>query len=183
MDNKLSDLNNKIRDFNLGCKAKTITIANVQPYVNEIINMFVEFYKDDDFYVYIPYYESGPAIYQEQERLYVPVYSDVGLINNPDVVKTKKVKFKDVCSGLYKNITIYELLDNIEGIFDSDYSLSEILEYTSHNAKLDGIMYNPDTVYIFGFDGWQFKALMFKGMGADEFNVVDANTGEVTNKL
>ena len=183
MNELFKELNDKTKAFNLGCKNKTITMDNINSYVYDIINTAAKHYKDNDFNVYIPYLENGPAMWQEEDRIYVPIFSDLELIDLPNVVGTKKVRLKDVCSGLYNNMIIYELANNPDNIPSSDYSLNEIKEYISHNAKIDGIMYNPSTDYIFGFDRWIFKALFFKGIGVDTFSVIDANTGEVKERL
>ena len=183
MNENFKELNEKTKAFNLGCRNKTITMDNINSYVYDIINTAAKRYKDEDYNVYIPYYKSGQAIYQEQDRLYVSIFSDKELINIPDIVGTKKVRLKDVCSGLYENMTIYELANNVESILSSDYSFDDVVKYTSQNVKMDGIMYNPGTEYIFGFDGWQFKALMFKGMGVNTYSVIDAETGEEKERL
>ena len=186
MKNKtINDLNSKIKTLYDKTRVGEVNVENATQYVYDIINAAVEVFKDESIKLYVPLYKNtgSLAIYQEEDRLYMPVLSDIELVDEPDMFDYIETNLKEICSEQYKNKTMFELYDNPEAIYKSDYTPEEIKEYVTDNIRINGIIYNPFTDYVYSFEDWQFMALFMKGIGADTFNVIDEETGETKYEL
>lgn len=150
----------------------------------KIIEAAAEVYKRDYIKLYIPCYDNGvPGVYREADRNYIPVCTSIEEINKTGCSKFTETNLKDLCSYLYDNINNYQLLSDPEAALKAGASLSDLTEYADRNIKLEGFILDPSSDHLFGFEGWELQAVMFKGMGVATFDIYDADTGEKKHEL
>ena len=184
MSKLIDNLNSSIKALYDRVRAGEIDANNAVPYIYDIINAAVEVFKDESIRLYVPVYKDGtPAFYQEKDRVYTPVYSDVELADEPDKYDYIETSLNDICCAQYENKTIFDLYDNPEVIYKSDYTAEQVIDYVSKHPRINGIIYNPFTFYVYNFEDWQFMALFMKGIGIEEFSVIDEETGDVKYTL
>ena len=182
MDQTLRRLKNGISSFVEGIRHGTVSKDDDEK-INQIfgllINMAAEVYRSPDVKLFYPKNnQNSPYVYTENEKLYVPLYSCREEIKTGQLENLSEVTFKEVCDYVYENMCNYEMLDNPQYVLERGIGFSELAEYADKNPRYEGIILDCEGQYPFSFEGWVLKAIVFKGMGVDSFNVIDAETGE-----
>ena len=176
MKELLDRLYEKTKAYKAYCVNDGLDKGTINNYKKDILNTFIELYKNPDFYVYVTTYEDDiKAIYEQGNDLFFVIFTEELIKQAPKEMNYKKTTLKELCIELYENYNNYELLENPEYIPTSNYTKEGILEYTSYNSKLTGIVCNLFTDYTFYLEKWECKALLLMGMGANQFNLIDEN--------
>ncbi len=179
MEKEMNRLIDECVRFADACRSGKATEEIINEYTYRIINAAAEIYKREDIRLLIPCYDSGdPAVYQEADRNYIPVCTSTDTLKKAGCSKHIDTSLKELCSYVYENISNYQFLFDPQTALNNGVSYSDLVDYAKNNIKFEGFMLDPGSDHIFGFDGWIFQALMFKGMGVSSFDVIDADTGE-----
>ena len=179
MEKEMNRLVEECVRFADACRSGSATEEIINEYTYSIINAAAEIYRREDIGLLIPIYDDGsPAVYQEADRNYMPVCTSVDEIKKTGCSEYIEICLKVLCSFIYNNISNYQLLTDPEQALNNGISYSDLIDYAKEFIRFEGFMLDPGSDHIFGFDGWIFQALMFKGMGVSSFDVFDADTGE-----
>ena len=190
MNKFIKDLNEEIDKLRELCLSQTITDELFDEITNNITNIAINICKDESIKFYIPCLENDKEIkYNKEDRYYVPIFADIDVIKNQSFKYYKETTLKKLCSSLYENIRTYIDYESLNFDLDPEYlinnfkELEAIEDYTKNNAKISGIMYEPFTKHVYGFEAWQVQAILFKGMGITTFKTIDINTGKIIHEI
>lgn len=186
MDETLRKLKNGIISFADGIRNGTVSPDDDEK-INKIFSMLIEMaaevYRNPDVKLLYPKDDfNNPYVYTEDEKHFVPLYSCREEINSHPG-NCSEVSFKEIFDYVYENMCNYEMLDNPEYVLEHGISFSDLVEYADKNPRYEGIILDCEGEYPFSFEGWTLKAVIFKGMGVNEFQVIDAETGEVKHEV
>ena len=182
MDQVIMNFKDKVKVLADGYRSGSIDVENSDAFFYDVIYAAAEVYKND-MQLYMPMSNGQMMVYQEEDRNYIPLYTDKEELMKSGAKEYQTTTLREKCAYVYDNLMYYDLLANLDVAVEEGRNLSEIVEYVESNPKFEGVILDPFTEYPFGMDGWILKAVMFKGMGVNTFDVIDGESGEVKYRL
>ena len=182
MEKEIEVLREKMKILAEGCRNGSIDSSTCSPYIFDIVLAAAEVYKNTDIKLYAPLDNGEAMVCEESGKYFIPLYTCEESFCD-EMNSYKEVTLKEVSSYAYDNQVNYDLLSNPDYCLDHGISYPELMEYAQNNLKYEGIILDPGMDDRFAFEGWLLPALVFKGMGVDKFNLIDAETGETEHEF